>query len=192
MEATQTNYIYQNKLIFIFVEGDDDKRFIEKVISPILIDNYSDVKIVTTAETKNDKINSYVQVVKNQKHDYIFLSDFDSFGNKNFTITERKEKVSNKYKNLTLEQIQIVVEEIESWLYAGISNELIAKYNLKQNIDCNLLTKEKFENDLKPKSFNTKTEFVIEILANYSIDNAKVKNHSFRYFLDTFIIPNIN
>ena len=48
------------------------------------------------------------------------------------------------------------------------------------------VTKEQFYN-LMPKKFDSKIDFMREILKNFSIEIAKKKNKSFKYFVENMI-----
>jgi hypothetical protein len=47
------------------------------------------------------------------------------------------------------------------------------------------LTKEDF-NRLIPKNYDSRIDFMFEILKYFSIDSARKKNHSFRFFVERY------
>ena len=113
------------------------------------------------------------------KIDYLFLSDFDEFA----CITKRKQLFITSFKKLDIAKLFIVVNEIESWYFAGLKLEKYKEWNIKLFRNTSSVTKEIFE-ALLPKSFDSVTDFMQEILKNFSIDQACGRNKSFKYFLD--------
>lgn len=175
--------------LFIFVEGENDERFINSVIVPLLQKRYQYVKLIKYARMHSDKIDKFIATLKKQRSsDYLFISDLDSPANETICVTKRKKQLLKTYRNLDIVSIQIVKEEIESWYYAGISQEMRQKYRLKSISDTEKLNKEQFEK-LMPASFSYKNNFFIEILNNFSIHSAKKNNQSFYYFFTRKLNP---
>ena len=82
----------------------------------------------------------------------------------------------------------IVKKEIESWYIAGLSDTNLKKLKIKLtakgkkgDITGNM-TKEKF-NKLMPKRFDSRIDFMLEILNQFSLNTAKKRNKSFSYFI---------
>ncbi|AEF97005.1 hypothetical protein [Methanotorris igneus] len=172
------------KLLYVFVEGNDDERFFERVIKPLLEKKYDHVQIIKYAEEKDEKIINWIKSIESMDWaDYIYVADI----NNSPCITRRKEKIKQRYKNVDNNKIIIVIKKIESWYIAGISPELAKKLKIKltHNIDANTITKEQF-NNLIPKN-DSRINFMIEILKHYSIEIARKKNKSFDYFMRKFI-----
>jgi len=48
------------KLLFIWVEGDDDERFFNKVLVPKFLEKYSGVKIIKYAAMRKKKVDNLV------------------------------------------------------------------------------------------------------------------------------------
>jgi len=79
----------------------------------------------------------------------------------------------------------VVIKEIESWYYAGLSSEsaeYLAVPDLPLTDD---LTKEDF-NALIPSKYDSRIDFMFEILKFFSIDTAGKKNHSFNFFVNRY------
>ena len=52
------------KLLFIFVEGDDDERFFNRILSPKLQEKYDTVKIIRYATMKKEKVDNFIRSIK--------------------------------------------------------------------------------------------------------------------------------
>lgn len=176
------------KQLFIFVEGDDDERFINSQIKPLIASRYSIIKFIQYAGLKKNIVKKFISTIRNEKSsEYIFLADFDSRKNNEICVSKRKNEKIKLYKSIENSNISIVKEEIESWYYAGISKKKINKYKLKKVSNTEKIDKELFEK-LIPNDFKYKNDFFIEILKDYSIDFAKEKNCSFKYFINKFAV----
>lgn len=176
------------KELFIFVEGPDDERYIKTVVSPKLEDVFSFVKIIKYATLSKTIIENFIKTYKKQIHtDYLFICDMDARGAKSQCVTKRKEKEQNKYGSyLEIDKIIVVREEIESWYLAGITSTNLIKFKIKNFTDTELVTKEEFEKMI-PKNFISPNDFMVEILKEYSIDQAKDVNNSLKYFADKYL-----
>ena len=82
-------------------------------------------------------------------------------------------------------KIIVVVKEIESWYLAGLDNKVCKQLKIKNFPNTEKVTKEEF-NSLIPKKFTSRIDFMLEILKNFSIEIAKKKNTSFRYFVEKY------
>lgn len=170
------------KQLYIFVEGPDDERFINSVIKPILDKKYSLVKVIKYATLSKVVIENFIKTYdKQSSSDYLFLCDMDARGNKLLCITKRKAKELNTYSFLNINKIVIVREEIESWYFAGINQQKSEEFKVKWLTDTHLLTKEAFMKII-PKGFNSSNDFMVEILKNYSLEEAILRNQSLKYF----------
>jgi hypothetical protein len=174
------------KQLFIFVEGANDERFFERVVKPKLKQRYNIIIIHTYAEKKNKykKINAFLQSIASLKAEYIFVTDI----NNSPCITAKKEEIRHRIGDIDANRILVVVREIESWYLAGLDNIRSKKLKIRRIFEnTNNLTKEQFK-AIIPKSFDSEIDFMIEILNLFSIEIAKNKNDSFKYFLEKFNI----
>jgi len=171
------------KLLFIWVEGDDDERFFNKVLVPKFLEKYSGVKIIKYATMKREKVDNFIKSIKAMGADYIYLTDI----NNSPCVTAKKEETHSKYKNIDNEKMIVVIKEIESWYLAGLDNKVCRqlKINNFADTDTDNVTKEKF-NALIPKKFTSRIDFMSEILKYFSIEIAKQKNNSFQYFVEKY------
>jgi len=167
--------------LFIFIEGDDDERFFERIIKPIF-ENKNEVHLVKYAQKKNEKIFQFLKSIQAMNADYIFVAD----NNGSPCITDRKQRIENDFQNIDKNKILVVVKEIESWYLAGIDAGSSKKLGIKSFSNTEHINKSAF-NDLKPKKFNSRIDFMSEILKLFSKDTAKMKNGSFSYFIENYV-----
>jgi len=168
-----------NDRLYIFVEGNDDELFFRTIIVPIFQKIYQTVEIIKFAQLKKIKVENFIFSINTLKFDYLLFADIDYFK----SVNQKKIYIQERFPNIDLELIYIVIKEIESWYFAGISDDLSRKFGIKPMKNTNELVKEEF-NLLYHRKFNSRIDFMIEILKNYSIDIAQKKNDSFAYFSD--------
>ena len=169
------------KLLFIWVEGDDDERFFNKVLVPKFLRKYSGVKIIKYATMKREKVDNFIKSIKAMGADYIYLTDI----NNSPCVTAKKEEMQKKHPNIDKNKIIVVIKEIESWYLAGLDNKVCRQLKINNFADTDNVTKEKF-NALIPKKFTSRIDFMSEILKKFSIEIAKQKNNSFQYFVEKY------
>ncbi|MDP3103026.1 MAG: hypothetical protein Q8M95_00285 [Candidatus Methanoperedens sp.] len=165
--------------LFIFIEGDDDEKFFGRIIIPMFANKYETVKLWKYAQEKNERISKFLNSINAMKADYIFVAD----NNGSPCITDRKQRIENDIQNIDKNKILVVVREIESWYLAGIDDGSSKKLGIKSFSNTEQINKSAF-NDLKPKKFNSRIDFMSEILKLFCIDTAKMKNGSFSYFIE--------
>ena len=111
--------------------------------------------------------------------DYYFLSDV----NRSPCVTAKKQSLKNKYKpKIDENKIVIVVKEIESWYLSGVDDKTCNDLGVKPFQNTNAITKEHF-NQLIPKNFDSRIDFMLEVLKRFNMETAKKKNKSFSYFM---------
>jgi len=103
------------KRLYIFVEGNDDERFFNKVLVPKFKEKYDYVKLIKYARWKKESVNNYIKSIKAMGADYIFVADI----NNSPCITAKKERIQSIYKKIDNDKIIVVIKEIESWYLAG-------------------------------------------------------------------------
>jgi len=167
--------------LFIWVEGDDDERFFEKIIEPKLRKKYNFVETRRYAVMKKEKIDNFLKSIKAMGADYIYVADI----NNSPCVTAQKQETQNKLRNIDEERIIVVIKEIESWYLAGLGNTEAEKFKIRTFGVTDTITKEQF-NSLIPKTFDSRIDFLLEILKFFSIEIAKQKNRSFRYCIEKY------
>ncbi len=170
------------KRLFIWVEGDDDERFFNKILMPYLKTRYDLIDIVKYAQTKRDKINNFIKSIKDMGADYIYARDINNAR----CITDKKQHIKDDLTNTDVKNIVIVVKEIESWYLAGLSDRSCKKLGVRFNQATDNIAKEDF-NRLVPKKFD-RSDFMMEILKCFCFETAKKRNKSFNYFSQKYSI----
>jgi len=169
------------KRLFILVEGNDDERFFNKIFIPKFKEKYDTVQINKYATMKKVNVDRFIRSIKAMGADYIYLTDI----NNSHCVTDKKTKIQSKYKNIDNDKIMVVIKEIESWYLAGLDDEVYEQNKIKNFANTDNVTKEIF-NNLIPKKFTSRIDFMLEILKNFSIETAKQKNNSFQYFVEKY------
>ena len=170
--------------LFLWVEGEDDKRFFEKIIEPEFRKKYNSVETRCYATLKKDKLGNFLKSIKAMKADYIFVADI----NDSPCITAKKQKITKEWgkKIVDRDKIVVVIKEIESWYLAGLKDAECKKFNMPIFDKTDDVTKEQFNSLIPTKKFNSRIDFMIEILNNFSIEVAVRKNRSFSYFIEKY------
>jgi len=168
--------------LFIFIEGDDDERFFNRIIIPMFENKYDKIQLWKYAQKKDEKIVQFLKSIQAMNADYIYVAD----NNGSPCITDRKQRIETDFQNIDTDKILVVVREIESWYLAGIDDVSSKKFGIKSFSNTEHINKGAF-NDLKPKKFNSRIDFMSEILKLFCIDTAKSKNGSFSYFVENYV-----
>jgi hypothetical protein len=64
--------------LFLLVEGDDDLRFVERVVIPKLSSCYDFVHAWKYAQRKAEKVNAFLRSIKSMGAEYLFLGDLNA------------------------------------------------------------------------------------------------------------------
>lgn len=170
-------------LIYYYVEGDgDDELFINRIIKPLFDDTTSFQIIPYIGDTGiNSKLKTSYSLKSQGGTDVIYLRDSD-FNNHPRSITDVKTEVLDTYR-VEEEDIVIVVIEIESWYYAGLTPATCRELGIDIYPDLDLVTKEKLIECALRKGL-TKKQLELEILDHYDLDFAIQQNDSFAYFIN--------
>ena len=162
-------------MIVVFVEGFDDKTFIESIFKEV------NIKTVPYANSKITKVDGILKTYKETQTKYIFLADLD-----NKTPQKRKKELLSKYKNLIESNIFFSIQEIESWYLAGISDIYIKRYSVKDKFlnDTSDITKEKFNSIIKPKKDEDNQIVKARICDGYDLEKGLLRNVSLKIFYE--------
>jgi len=180
------------KRLFIWVEGDRDRRFFETIVHPLFSGIFDDIKTREYSQMQEKLLKSKIKECKNNNNDYIFVVDMDSHGKNDVSIapgkkklckTQKKDAIKKNYPYVAREKIVLSVEEIEGWYLAGLDRESCKELKIKYLPSTDEITKEQFLS-LMPSEFTSEIDFRIEILKRFNKSIAKRKNKSFKYFLN--------
>jgi len=171
------------KRLFIMVEGEDDVRFFGRIIKPLFAPQYDSVEIVPYACIKREKVNRFLKSISLMKSDYIFVADIDS----EHSVRDKKQILYHRFSNVDGGSIVVVIREIESWYYAGITGAVAQELGIAELPSTDELTKEDF-NARIPRRFDSRIDFMFEILKSFSLETADRKNQSFHFFVNRYRI----
>jgi hypothetical protein len=174
--------------ISIFLEGEYDEIIFKRNISKLFRNRGFKVELITYREEEKDFVPAYLNTILHLSlpHLYIFITDLDRY----FTISERRESIKKFYNNeLDPDHIFVIVKMIEGWYLAGLNRkkakELSINLNEYDKLDPNIIKKDDFLR-LKPQKYNGKRAFYIDVANSFSQSDAKIKNTSFKNFLEIY------
>ncbi|NMB77810.1 MAG: hypothetical protein GYA23_01800 [Methanomicrobiales archaeon] len=170
------------KRLFILVEGEDDIRFFGRIIKPLLAPSYLSVEIIPYACIKREKVSKFLRSVSLMNNDYIFVADIDQ----ERSVRDKKQILYYRFSDIDGRSIVVVIREIESWYLAGISPDTAQELGVADVPHTNHLTKEDF-NAMIPQHFDSRIDFMFEILKSFSLETAIRKNDSFRFFFNHYL-----
>lgn len=165
------------KILVIWVEGGSDARFFDLVIKPFFKQAYKRVEVRTYANLKRVKFEKMLQGLRSINVDCLVVADMD----REKCVTAKKEVIGARIRNIEPERIRVVIEEIESWYLAGLDENAAHSLNLPLFQKTDAITKEQFV-AMMPRSFDSRIDFMMEILKVFSPAVAVEKNTSFNYF----------
>jgi hypothetical protein len=174
------------KLAFL-VEGNMDEIFISNVVPKIFKQYNFSLSIHKYSQQKDVKVGNYIKSIKEIKdYSYFFLADSDQYD-----ITRRKNELIKRIPSLDNSKIIIAKKEIESWYIAGVTPSLSKKLFPKEKYE-DIINMIKSPETVKKEKFNAmlpiarpRMPTIIEILKNYSIDQAQRNSSTFAYFVET-------
>ena len=172
------------KNISFLVEGNDDARFIEKIIKPILLrkDKYFIKNIFQYSTLSPESRKKLINSIKELQQDYVCLHDFDLGP----CITQKKERIKEQFKlNIDEECLIIIKIEIESWYLAGITQRISTKLKIPYFPNTDNITKKRFI-QITPTG-KPKVVFMSELLNVYDSRVACQQNSSFNYFFQKYV-----
>lgn len=169
--------------LFVWVEGPDDQRFVENVFRPILEDKFDWVEVVPYAGMTKDKTVRWIESIRAmQDASYVFLADNDEAP----CVSERKLELIGKVKSLQSARISIVVEEIEAWYLAGLTAAGRDELEINEIGNTDGINKEAFDLQRR-EAFDSRVDWMVEMLRYYSLEEGVARNSSLRYFSDNFL-----
>src|SRR2546426_1138696 len=171
--------------LFLLVEGDDDQRFFDRIVKPKFDPVYEHVDLWPYAQEKAERVEAFLKSIRAMDADYVFVTDL----NASPCVSARKQQVASKYSRLEEKKIFVVVEEIESWYLAGLEERTRRKLEVPRLSNTDTLRKEEF-NRLIPAAFDSRLDFMLELLNHFSVSAAKTRNKSFKYFMETYRLGN--
>jgi hypothetical protein len=171
--------------LYIFVEGDDDDRFFNKIVRDLFKNKYDEIEIHGYSQKTGEYINAFLKSIGKMGADYICQSDLDEAP----CASKRKERLKERFSGFEENRIIVVKVEIESWYLALLDDNACRRFKIRPSKIKNTdhITKEQFD-ALIPKKFDSRVDFMVEILECASIETAKQRNTSFKYFIDKYCL----
>jgi len=171
--------------MFFWVEGPDDQRFFQKIIQPLFERTYLVVHVRQYSNMKKVKRNQFITGIIGMGDDYVIVGDINSSP----CVTGAKEILLEKFgfcdeepRVINADRLMVIVREIESWYLAGLSDLQCSKFGVSILENTDSVTKGQFDRMI-PHTFDSRVDFLMEILKVFSRDTAKQKNQSFGYFM---------
>jgi len=170
--------LMEYKMFYILVEGDNDTLFFQNVVKPIVEGKYYSIMLWRYSQEPKKRVENILKSIKARNADYIYVADIDRAP----CVTGKKQEIQDKYDKIDKDKIIVVKKEIESWYLAGLDATISKQLGVSPFDTTDNVTKEQF-NDLIPAKFDSRIDFMMEILKHFSIEIAKQKNGSFMYFI---------
>ena len=166
--------------LFILVEGDDDERFFDHLIRPMYEQICDHIHLWKYSQQKLKRINGFLNSINSMPHaDYIFVADLDASP----CVTDRKERITSQFEKLSEDRILVVCREIESWYLAGLNDDSRRQIKIRRRFNkTDSISKEQFDS-MMPEGFDSKIDFMQEIMKLFDRETASTKNTSFEYFM---------
>jgi hypothetical protein len=170
------------KQLFVFVEGDDDELFFDKVVELMFREKCDSIEVIQWAQERPGKTDGYIRSIKskNWNADYILVTDMDTP-----CVTAKKEEIQKRFENVDEDRIMVVGKEIESWYLAVLDDDKCKEFGISPFRTTDDVTKEQF-GGLVPRKFDSDIDFMREMLKAFDIETVKRKNKSFRYFVEKY------
>ncbi len=169
--------------LFILIEGDDDERFFDRVISPLYKQICDHVSLWKYSQQKLKKVNGFLNSINSMPYaDYIFVADMDDSP----CVTAKKEWITSQFEKLSEDRILIVRREIESWYLAGLNDDSRRQIRMRKGFNkTDRISKEQFDSMI-PERFDSRIDFMQEIMKLFDRETASSKNTSFEYFMQKY------
>ena len=166
----------------MFVEGPTDQMFFENAIKKEMEETYSKIRFIMYARRPKEEIKRLIQTLKNGKTPYVVVTYINSA----LCSTDKKTSIITR-TGADSDKIIVVKTEIESWCAAGLNQSDAESLNVVFRTDTEDVTKEMLYSMMLEGRFQSKIDFLREILKKFSIEEAKRNNRSFQYFCQKFL-----
>ncbi|ACF14719.1 hypothetical protein Ctha_2268 [Chloroherpeton thalassium ATCC 35110] len=159
--------------------------FFNRIVKPIFLAEYDAVEVRQYAQMKTEKLQRLIQGLLQIGADVLVACDIDFHP----CVTSKKHYIKHRFRLVSDARIVVVIQEIESWYLAGLTNYSSEKLKVRRFPSTDQITKEAFA-ELKPKNCS-RISFMLSILKRYSMRTAIKKNRSFAYFFHKHLEPAI-
>ena len=163
--------------VYLFVEGQDDVLFVERILKPRLEMHFEFVAIIAYASIRQATLAQQARAIQKSGAQLWVIADYDNAP----CFTARRREVVQRFDGvIEIQQVLLARPEIEAWYCAGISEPSQFRVQLPSNIES--VTKERF-NRLFARSLNRqiRTELLLSLLDSYDWEVALLRSASLRY-----------
>lgn len=165
-------------VLYLFVEGPDDRRFVERILGAYVTRDHERVHYIEYAEMADRDLKATIRVAIKPHHRCIFTHDNDGCP----SIEQRISAILRDHPDLQPCHVAIVRQVIESWYLAGLPDEDAKHLHVERLANTNDVNEEAYRHATERISRRSALELKVEILNRYSIPQARERNHSFDQF----------
>jgi hypothetical protein len=163
----------------IFVEGFEDRLFVERIFLPRLQQHYGDISLHDYAQITNERLNNHFRALQRMPNtEFYMLVDYDTGP----CLQGRRNAIAQRFgSQLPYHRILIVCPEIEAWYIAGVPADNPFKISVPNNAD--LVNKQRFNQIFGEKAEQraSRRELLVDILSVYDWQLALHRSASLRY-----------
>ena len=164
------------RILYLLVEGTDDRRFCEEALVPVFKQTYDHVAIWEYSQQNLAKTSDFIRSIGSMNADYILFGDIDERP----CVTATKEELAGQFPPLAWDRAVVVRREIEAWYLAGLDEAAYRELGLDPVRDVDAVTKERFDHLVGGRVNHTNA--MVNILDRYDLEAARRRSPSFRYF----------
>jgi len=172
------------KRLYILVEGLNDERFVDSILKPIFEGNYAFVKTYKYAEKDKKTIRKFIKSIHSMDADFICLADLDNSP----CTTHRKSVIkTKKLGSVEDSRIMIAKKDMDSWYLAGINDACCRRFRISIHNTTDNIDKRQFKRILERSKLGFTLDCRMQILQNYDLSTAVLRNQSFYYFYQKYL-----
>ena len=163
--------------VYLFVEGQDDVLFVERILKPRLEIHFEFVATIAYASIRQATLAQQARAIQKSGAQLWVIADYDNAP----CFTARRTEVVQRFDEaIEMQQVLLARPEIEAWYCAGISEP--ARFRVQLPSDIESITKERF-NRLFARllSRQIRTELLLLLLDNYDWEVALRRSASLHY-----------
>jgi len=160
-----------------FVEGKDDRRFLERIIIRELDLKYC--RIIEYSQLKPEKVNAFFEAELQGKRVCIFLCDKDDEP----CFTQKKNRIVTRYEKVDSKCILIAERQIDCWYFSGLDRGACKKMKIDIRDCTGTKTKPEWQACIE-KTGRYRNDFLVEMTECYVLGYALEKNRSLKYCVD--------
>ena len=163
--------------VYLFVEGQDDVLFVERILKPRLETSFEFVMAIAYASIRQATLAQQARAIQKSGAQLWVIADYDNAP----CLTARRTEVVQRFEAaIAIPQVLLARPEIEAWYCAGISEP--AQFRVQLPTDIESMTKERFNRLFaRMLSRQLRTELLLSLLDSYDWEVALLRSASLRY-----------